>query len=627
MDGPGISASMLSVATLRAIVENASDGIFVTDTTLAIEWVNDRACDLLGFSAEELVGKRIMDFIEPSDVVREPIRQQDLAEGRPTMTVRRFRMKNGESRVLEVSATAIGEGRFLGIARDATERLRAQDRLARSEASFRAMIEASPDGVVVHRGGRVVYINAAGARMLGETSPEPFLGTSVMDLMHPDDRPKASARILAMMRGEPRVPFADERLVRRDGGVVMASIGAMPVMFEGEPAIVAVARDVTSERRLQEQLAHADRLASLGTLAAGIAHEINNPLAYVLLHLDGIQRLAEKIDSPDGRTLGENAAMAAEGARRVARIVRDLRAFSRFDDDDANAVTDVRQAIDLAVSTASHELKHRARVVLSFGDVPPVKASKGRLAQIFLNLILNAGQAIREGHPDENRIEIATAFDGGDVRVSIRDTGVGMGAEIRRRLFEPFFTTKHVGEGTGLGLAICHGLVTALGGRISVESTLGEGSTFTVALPPATTSATTAASPAPSNEPTAARMRVLVVDDEVAICEAIARNVRSRHDVVTATSALAAQAMLENDDGFDAIVCDIVMPGRSGLDLYTWIRENKPALAERTMFMTGGRHGDSALAVSGVDERRLLYKPFDVAELESFITEVRALAS
>jgi len=472
----------IAPALLSAIVEQASDGFFVTDADLRIEWVNETACALLRLDRSQIVGRRIPDLFDPSAPSDEPIHREELVAGRPTMTLRTFRTGDGQARVLEVSAKSIGGGRLLGIARDATERLAAQERLVRSEASFRTLIEGFPDCVVVHREGKVVYVNAAGARLFGAASPAELVGASVLDVVHADDRAHVDGRLGELFSGAATTPFTDVRLVRRDGAAVIAAVSGLRVIFEGQPSFVAVARDVTAQRQWQQQQAQTDRLAMLGTLAAGVAHEINNPLAYVILNLDAIARRAGQDDSSARKAIAEHAALALEGAHRVAGIVHDLKALSR-DEDDKRTHTDVRRGIELAVSTVSHLLRQRARVVLDPFESASVLASEGRLAQIFINLLVNAAQAIPEGHADANEIRVTTSVDAAEVRVAVRDTGTGIGAAHRPLIFEPFFTTKAAGEGSGLGLAICQNLVQALGGRILVDSRPGEGSTFAVILP------------------------------------------------------------------------------------------------------------------------------------------------
>ncbi|MBI2391931.1 MAG: PAS domain S-box protein [Deltaproteobacteria bacterium] len=610
----------LSYDTLRAIVEHASDGIFITDAGFRIEWVNTAAGRLLGRPREELIGHRISDLLDPRELEAAPLRRDELLAGASTITTRTFRMPDGGTRVLEVSAKLIGGGRLLGIARDVTERRETQEKLARSEASFRAVIENIPDAIAVHRDGAIVYANAAAGRMFGSEDLSDLLGRPIAEVVHPDDRPKMAVRLRELQLGAPAVPFMEERLVRRDGSVVLASVGAMRVVFEGKPSIVAIARDITEQRRLNAQLAQADRLASIGTLAAGVAHEINNPLTYVMLHLEAISALAPQLRDAAPR-LAEHAAAATEGAQRVARIVRDLRAFSRAEED-ARGPIEVHRAVELAISTAAHELKHRARVERVFTEVPRVNASEGRVAQIVLNLLLNAAQAIPEGHPDENRVTVRTATYDGEVHIAVADTGVGIAEEHLAHVFEPFFTTKPVGEGSGLGLSICHGLVAALGGRLLVESAPSVGSTFTIVLPAAIADEPVLSQPQQPARAARARTRILFVDDEAPIGRAVARGIDGKHDIVLATSGAEAVERLERDAEFDVVVCDLVMPGMSGAELYGWIREHRPALAARTLFVSGGRIAESARALQELARFRWLEKPFTLDAFEEAVAEI-----
>jgi signal transduction histidine kinase len=253
-------------------------------------------------------------------------------------------------------------------------------------------------------------------------------------------------------------------------------------------------------KRTESQLVQAGTLSALGQMVAGVAHEINNPLAYVLANLEHVQERLEQLEGEFPGRLGELRDVVREarhGADRVRRIVRDLRAFCRVDEEERGPI-DVNRVLEMAVNLAWNEIRHRARFVKDLGAVPSVEANEARLGQVFLNLLVNAAQAIPQGAAERNQIRVTTRTDDGNgVVVEIADTGCGIPKENLGRIFDPFFTTKAIGVGTGLGLSICQGIVGALGGHIGVESDVGCGTTVRVALPSADSTVLSASAPKP----------------------------------------------------------------------------------------------------------------------------------
>ncbi|WP_437601591.1 hybrid sensor histidine kinase/response regulator [Sorangium sp. So ce590] len=423
------------------------------------------------------------------------------------------------------------------------------------------------------------------------------------------------------------------------------------------------ARDAAARHALaqtQARLVLAGRMASVGTLAAGVAHEINNPLAFVIANVDATLRrigsMERRSSAPrsgpwarphaDGRgtssELSEVLSLledAREGAERVRLIVRDLHSFSRAEEDRRGPV-DPRRVLDSCVHMAMNEIRHRARVVRSFQDVPPVEANEPRLAQVFLNLIVNAAQAIPEGLAEQNVIELSTRCDAaGWVVVEVRDTGAGIAPGSLGRIFEPFYTSKGAGEGLGLGLAICHAIVAALRGRIEVESRHGEGSTFRVILPAATASEARAPAAAGSGAPSgrresgrpaaaapeaAPRQRVLIIDDEPMLTRAIAGTLEPRHETTATASARDALTRIRAGERYDAILCDLMMPDMTGMDFYASLAEHAPEQQRRVVFLTGGAFTERSKAFLQQVNARLLLKPFDAATLLSLVDEVVA---
>ena len=642
-----------------SLLDQAADAFFVFDDDARILVVNRRACEMLGFTREELLARNIADLIPAEDLIATPLCLPELRAGKAVLSQRRMRAKDGGALNVELSARRLDQGHFLGIVRDVTARRRAEEALRRSEASFRTMIELLPDGVVVHRGGRILYVNPEGVRRLGYTASEELVGRAVADITHPDDRAEVASRLARIAAtGEP-LELREDRFLKRDGSTVTAEVVALQMTFDGAPAIVALSRDVTEQKQLQAQLAQADRLASMGLIAAGVAHEINNPLTYTLLNLERIvrelpdirgalvrvqseltaalgepaaaailERAGVEVATEQARILADRASEAADGARRVAKIAGDLKVFARADSDERAPVS-VNALMNKAIDIAANELRFRATIRRSYGDVPRVMANAGRLTQVFLNLVVNAAHAIEEGAPRENTVEITTRRHEGEVWIEVADTGRGIPREHLARLFEPFFTTKAAGLGSGLGLSICANIVRAHGGRIEVASDPGRGSRFTVRLPESDTIDTTEdAVPLPDSIPPppaiapARRARILVVDDERPMRTTLAALLSDRYDVVTADSGAAAIDVLKKDPAFDAVLCDLMMPEVSGVDVYAWIQSDAPALAQKVVFMTGGAFTSRARELLDSVPNRRLEKPFELSALSAALERV-----
>ncbi len=335
-----------------------------------------------------------------------------------------------------------------------------------------------PVGVGIWRIDRFVYVNATYAAWLGYESADEILRLTLLEMVHPDDRERGAQE---MARGGPHEPM-EFRILRKDGGAELFELNTVgQVQFEGEPATLVVNLRKTERQQMQQRLILADRMASLGTLAAGVAHEINNPLAFISSNLDVLADEMRSADLSAGSL--ELVEQSREGVQRVARIVRDLNVFSRGESSAAARAVDVRAAIASARTMMQHQIRHRARLELDLAELPPVRGNEPQLAQVFVNLLANAVQAIPDSGTAAHRVGVkAFALSAGEVAIEVFDTGVGIPAEALPRIFEPFFTTKPVGQGTGLGLSICHGIVAALGGRIEVRSQPGEGTTVRVVL-------------------------------------------------------------------------------------------------------------------------------------------------
>lgn len=373
-------------------------------------------------------------------------------------------------------------------------------------------------------------------------------------------------------------------------------------------------RTISSVTNLQDQLARSEHMASLGLMAAGVAHEINNPLSYILSNLSFAAERA--IDQESRLALRE----ALEGAGRVRDIVRDLKTLSRMESEEDLKPVDVRNAVDAALKLSFDDVRHRARVQRHFNEVPQVLGNETRLVQVMLNLVTNAAQSIAPGSPDDNQItlEVKLAETPGEVEVIVTDTGVGISEDHLPKVFEPFFTTKPAGEGTGLGLSICHRLIHAMGGRIQVTSEEGHGSRFSVflAIAPNKPDADTPLSDAAPG--TGRRLRLLVVDDEVLVARAVRRVFDREFRVDVALDGQTALEKLRKSD-YDVVLCDVMMPGVSGLDVYRQVRSENEPLARRFVFATGGLFSQELSENVKRLSNMIVEKPFDPAELRRVI--------
>ncbi len=506
------------------------------------------------------------------------------------------------------------------------QRKRAELAQRDSERRFRTLTQSSPAGIVqTDARGDCVFASTRWCELTGLTDQQAE-GRGWVQSLDPEDRERVTAEWYGSIRDGR--PFEAEYRLRRPDGKVHWVLGVGTAVRNADGAVAGYLRsvtDLTEHKKLQARLLLADRMVSVGTLAAGVAHEINNPLAYVLsnIRFAADELAAARVEcarhSPAGTDLSRiDEALAAltearEGGERVRNIVRDLKTFSRTEDSHLSQV-DVERVLESSINMTGNEIRHRAQLVRDYGVVPAVECNESRLGQVFLNLLVNAAQAIPEGHASSNEIRVSTRVDSaGRVQIEISDTGSGIPAEHLSRIFDPFFTTKPVGVGTGLGLAICHGIVTGLGGELSVESTLGKGTTFRVALPAA--SAQAKADPAPEPEVRVRPGRILVVDDEPLVGKALKRVLGPKHDVVLATSAKQGLEHVAHGERFDVILCDVMMPEMTGMELHAELLRVAPELAARVVFVTGGTFTEQAREFLDRVPNGRLEKPIDPGEL------------
>ncbi|MBX3246217.1 MAG: response regulator [Myxococcales bacterium] len=492
----------------------------------------------------------------------------------------------------------------------------------RLRARMQTVLGHLPSAILVLRGGRVVQTNAAALRVLGCDAEAALLGARFVDLVPAEER-DAYAQLEDDVARQGSLRLLDRRLVGRDGAVRPVELVALPLTFEGGPATLLIADDLAERDRMRTELAFADRLATVGALAAGVAHEVNNPLTFVLIHLE---RLAQVVPEAERA----RALAALDGATRIRDIVRDLQTFTRAETTRVDAVN-VHAVLDKVLALAAPELRYRARVERDFGPHAWVRGNEGRLAQVFLNLVINAAHAMDEDQ-GEARLRISTRGERGGVEVTdadthpdrvvieMSDTGRGIPPADLARIFEPFFSTKPSGVGSGLGLSICRNIVEAHGGTIEVESRVGRGTRFTLRLPAACPHAIERIE---QLVPAGDRARVLLIDDDPRVLEVLASEIADVHDVETAVGGALGISALERRT-FDAVACDLMMPGVDGVDVYEWLQLHRPELLPHLFFVTGGAFTGRGEAFLARARPRVLSKPVQREGLLAMIDEARA---
>jgi PAS domain S-box-containing protein len=488
-----------------------------------------------------------------------------------------------------------------------------------------AIVECSDDAILSKTPEGIIRTWNRGAERLYGYAANEMIGRSVSVLAPPERSDEIPRLLERVRRGEPVEPFDTVRQ-RKDGSRVEVSLMLSPVL-DGHGRVTGVstiARDITLQRRLEQQVVLAGRMASLGTLAAGVAHEINNPLAYVTANLDTVLQELRDImgGSPSDRLrdLAEVLAEARDGAERIRRIVRGLKTFSTAEEE-RRIPLELRPVLEASVNLAFNELKHRARLVKDYGSLPIVSGDESRLAQVFINLLVNAAHSLPEGRVDQNEIRVTTRTDAtGRAVVEVRDSGSGIPEAIRGRIFDPFFTTKPVGTGTGLGLSICHSIVAAHGGQLTFDTELGRGTTFRVVLPAAAPDdRPVPQEPIRSAAAAGRRGKILIVDDEPLIAKALSRVLAAQHDVAISENGRQALDRIQRGERFDAILCDVMMPELTGMDLYAELKTVAPEQVERIIFVTGGAFTSAGKAFLDAVPNARIEKPFDPANIRSLV--------
>ena len=604
------------------------------ESDLVLLWVNPAAAQAFGGSAKDLTNKRF-SALSTVRASLPKLLERYRAASRSRQPVQFEQQLEHFAATLAQSTTIVPlEGpRFFFISEDVTRRTSLEQLLRAGEAKYRAVFAGAREAIALFNLDtlRCVEANDAFVTIYGWTKQE-LREVTLRQLGNPGDAEKAAKECLAqgsLRLSAPLNQRADRTAFPAECDVHLLQLGERRVLC-------LISHDLTAQRRLQESLLLADRFAAVGTLAAGVSHEINNPLSYLLANLTFVAERLPELRGGAGveQSISELQPALREaiiGAQRVREIVRDLSTFSRPELPDGVPL-ELNPLLESVLRLVQAEVKLRATLVREIAPLPLplVIGHEPRFAQVMLNLLnnaLEAFEAIPGRGPAQNLLRVAAYTANDEVRIEIEDNGPGLTAEQQRRAFDPFFTTRTVGHGSGLGLSVCHGIVTAMGGRIELKSVVSRGTTVRVLLPIAP-SGRPVGKVRPASDPGRIAMptlpRMLVIDDEPMLTDAIRRMLLGEAEVTPLTTVDEAIALLAAGEKYDAILCDLHLAGKSGMDFHDELSRSMPAVAARLGFITGGAIDEASQTFVRKHSDRVLEKPFSRNGLRALVKSLVA---
>jgi PAS domain S-box-containing protein len=618
--------SMEEELKLKAqLLDNAFDLIFARDEEGNLVYANELACKTLGYRREEITKLKLADILSQYNRDRLTQKTQELLSvGEKEMEVLLVR-KDGTQIPVEARSRVVDiddQKYIISVSRDITQRKKIEE-----ESKLRAhLLDNAKDSIFVYdQEGNLLYVNKEACESRGYTRDE-LMNMNIRNLT-----PQRNMTLLEKRLTEwPRQGYGLFEAVHlcKDGSEIPVEIYVRYLEIGDRKLLVSVARDITERKKIEqerhdmEQKAQfSSHLSSIGELAAGVAHEINNPLTAVV----GYAQLLMQRDLPED--IIKDLSNIREGAKRVADIVSRLLTFaqrSRLERVYAN----INEIINTTLSLREYELKtSNIEVITKYApDLQWTVVDVGQMQQVFLNLIINAETEMRLAH-DGGKLSIITKQEDGFIRISFKDNGPGIAKENLERVFDPFFTTREVGQGTGLGLSMCHGIVKEHGGTITVKSAPGKGATFIVELPVVTEPKQLELEESESEIiDVTEQARVLVVDDEPMVGELLTEWLTSLgHKVEVVDNAKDAITMLK-EKTYNVILLDIKMPGMSGIELYNYFRKEIPSLLQRIVFITGDVIGYDTQKFLSMTRAYYVTKPFDYEYFKHEINKVMAQA-
>ena len=499
---------------------------------------------------------------------------------------------------------------------DITREVQAEFERDRVAHQLALAVDHSPVAIwSIDSAGTITLSQGAGLASLGVKSGE-LIGQNVFELYEP--YPEIIGHIRRGLAGESLQYESQAGEATFDTWITPIRSPAGDVI-----GITGLSHDISELRKLQAAGIQTDRTIALGTLAASVAHEINNPLTYILGTTDQISATIDELDAalagkvPEAvltkfAALRDDFSILRSGTERIATITRELRTFNHPDDTQTGPM-DARSAVRSVLQLVGKELETRATVSLDLRATAPVLGHPARLVQVILNLVMNAMQSVPSQSDGSRQIHLRTETRGNQVIIEVSDSGTGVPAAHRERIFEPFFTTKSIGEGTGLGLFVCRNIVRGYGGEVTLHDRPGGGALFRISLPTSPEVAEPSTKSLPQAAPSSRGAQVLVIDDDLrvaaALCGFLTRAGHSARSIANADDGLR---LLLADSTIDLVFCDLMMKGMTGMDLHARLVEVAPQLLHKVVFMTGGAYSPEARDFLLAHPDDVVEKPFDL---------------
>ena len=620
--------SSTEAESYRELVENLNDIVYTTDEKAVVTYVSPNIAQLSGYEPVEVIGKSFIEFVHPADLSGRMEQFLKILGGAKQATEYRFITKTGEIRWARTSARPIvRDGRVVGtqgILVDISDRKEMEEALKSSEEKYRLLVQNSKDGIFVVQGQRIKFMNPSSSEILG-CPCEAIADRAFFEFIHPDDRTLVMDRYALRLRGESLSDSVSFRIINNNGDVRDVDLNAVLITWEGGPAVLSFIRDVTFQKRMEDQLRDAQKMEALGTLSGGISHNFNN----LLMGIHGNASLAlGNLDAsgPEHKYLEKIINLVQSGSKLTRQLLDYARkGICEMGSVDLNQL--VRDASETLAATKKHiQINHKLSKAL-----PCIKADQGQIEQVLLNLLLNSADAMPEGGEvlietsclkgSQARGKAALSKNMDYVLVKVLDHGTGIPPKTIDRIFEPFFTTKEPGRGTGLGLSTAYGIVKNHEGDICVESEVNKGSTFFIYLPALSADATNAEAILESKT-VAAKGTILLVDDEPAVIEPSAMLLEHLgFTILKAPSAsVAIELFQKNWKRINLVILDLVIPKMSGKELYYKFREINPRV--KVLLSSGFSLSGQAEDLLRNGCRGFIQKPYDITALSAIMMDI-----